>query len=304
MIELSLHKFNLYYKNKGRKNMSFSSNIKEELSKINNFKNKKSLESELLGYILTENTSYYNDTIQIITENEFNIERVYKILFNLEIEYEPEVKGKCFMAIIKRTSYLEEIMELKLDNNEELQRDIVRGAFLGAGSVTDPNKQYHLEIFFREKNNAEYVCNICKLYDINLKLLENKDSYVIYIKESEEISKFLALIGSNKGVLNFEDVRVTREIKNNVNRLVNCETANLNKIVNASVNQINDIKLIQKLKKFDEMPEYLKEIAAVRLENPDMSLKDLGALLDTPLGKSGVNHRLQKIHEIAEELRK
>ncbi len=284
--------------------MSFSSNIKEELSKINNFKNKKTLEAELLGYILTENTSYFNDSIQIITENEFNIERVYKILFNLEIEYEPEVRGKCFVAIIKRTDYLDEIMQLKLDNNEELQRDIVRGAFLGAGSVTDPNKQYHLEIFFREKNNAEYVCNICKLYDVNLKMIENKDGYALYIKEGEEISKFLALIGANKGVLNFEDVRVTREIKNNINRLVNCETANLNKIVNASVNQINDIKLIQKLKKFDEMPDYLKEIAAVRLENPDMSLKDLGALLDTPIGKSGVNHRLQKIHEIAEELRR
>ena len=284
--------------------MSFSSNIKEELSKINNFKNKKSLEGELLGYILTENTSYFEDTIQIVTENEFNIERVYKILFNLEIEYEPEVKGKCFVAIIKRTKYLEEIMQVKSNDIEETQRDIVRGAFLGAGSVTDPNKQYHLEIFFREKNNAEYVCNICKMYDVNLKLLENNDSYVLYIKEGEEISKFLALIGANKGVMNFEDVRVTREIKNNINRLVNCETANLNKIVNASVNQINDIKLIQNLKKFDELPNDLKEIAAVRLENPEMSLKDLGALLDTPIGKSGVNHRLQKIHEIAEELRK
>ena len=104
--------------------------------------------------------------------------------------------------------------------------------------------------------------------------------------------------------MEFEDIRITREVKNHVNRLVNCETANLNKIVNASVNQINDIKLIQKLKKFDELPEYLKEIAIIRLENPDMSLKNLGELLENPIGKSGVNHRLQKIHEIAEELRK
>ena len=95
-----------------------------------------------------------------------------------------------------------------------------------------------------------------------------------------------------------------KEMKNNVNRKVNCETANINKVVNASVNQINDIKLIQKLKKFDELPDYLKEIAIVRLENPEISLKALGELLDKPLGKSGVNHRLQKIHEIAEELRK
>ncbi len=284
--------------------MSFSSNIKEELSKINNFKNKKSLESELLGYILTQNTIHFKDSLQIVTENEFNIERVYKILFNLEIEYEPDTRGKCYLANIKITEYLEKIMQLKIESDEQTQRDIVRGAFLGAGSVTDPNKQYHLEIFFEQKNNAEYVCNLCKMFDIKLKILQTNNAWVIYIKEGEEISKFLALIGANKGVMDFEDVRVTREIKNNVNRLVNCETANLNKTINASVNQINDIKLIQKLKKFDELPDYLKEIAAVRLENPDMSLKDLGALLDNPIGKSGVNHRLQKIHEIAEDLRK
>ena len=284
--------------------MSFSSDIKEELTKINNFKNKKILEAELLGYILTGNAINNDNILQIVTENQFNIERIYRILFNLQIEYEPETKGKCYVAIVKKNEYLEEVMSLRLENNEEIQKAIVRGVFLGAGYVTDPNKQYHLEIFFKERNNAEYVCNICKMYDVNLKLLEDNDSFVLYIKEGEEISKFLALIGANKGVMNFEDVRITREIKNNVNRLVNCETANLNKIVNASVNQINDIKLIQKLKKFDELPEYLKEIAAVRLENTDMSLKDLGALLDTPIGKSGVNHRLQKIHEIAEELRK
>ena len=104
--------------------------------------------------------------------------------------------------------------------------------------------------------------------------------------------------------MGFEDIRIQREVKNNVNRYVNCETANLNKIVNAAVDQINDIKLIKKLKKFDELPEYLKEIAEVRVENPELSLKALGELLEKPIGKSGVNHRLQKIHEIAEELRR
>ena len=136
-----------------------------------------------------------------------------------------------------------------------------------------------------------------------MKILENQGKIYLYIKDGEEISKFLALLGSNKGVLAFEDVRVTKEIKNNVNRLVNCETANLNKIVNASVNQINDIKLIQKLKKFEELPDYLKEIAMLRIEHPDASLKLLGEMLENPIGKSGVNHRLQKIHEIAEGLK-
>ena len=194
-------------------------------------------------------------------------------------------------------------MNIKINSNIDIKKSIVKGAFLGAGSVTDPNKQYHLEILFQEKNNAEFILNICHMFNINLKLLENKEKIYLYIKDAEEISKFLALLGSNRGVIAFEEVRITKEIKNNVNRLVNCETANLNKIVNASVNQINDIKLIQKLKKFEELPEYLKEISIVRIENPDASLKTLGEMLEKPIGKSGVNHRLKKIHEIAEELK-
>ena len=283
--------------------MSFSSDIKEELSKVNNLKNKTILEAEFLGYILTGNTTNNDDVLEFITENEFNIERFYRILFNLEIEYDPEVRGKVFVATIPKTEKVEELMKLRLEENEELQKSIVKGAFLGAGSITDPNKQYHLEVIFQEKNNAEYILNICKNFGVYLKILENKEKFQLYIKDGEEISKFLALLGANRGVLAFEDVRITKEIKNNVNRLVNCETANLNKIVNASVNQVNDIKLIQKLNKFEEMPDYLKEIAILRLENPDMSLKALGELLENPIGKSGVNHRLQKIHDFAEELR-
>jgi len=283
--------------------MSFSSEIKEELSKVNNLKNKTILEAEFLGYILTGNTSHSEECLEFITENEFNIERFYKILFNLEIEYEPNVRGKVFVATIKRNEYVDRLMQINLDLSDEIKKAIVKGAFLGAGSITDPNKQYHLEILFEEKNNAEYILNICKSYGIYLKILEKNDKVQLYIKDGEEISKFLALLGANKGVLAFEDVRITKEIKNNVNRLVNCETANLNKIVNAAVDQVNDIKLIQKLNKFEELPDYLKEIAHLRLENPDVSLKVLGTMLEKPIGKSGVNHRLQKIHDIAEELR-
>lgn len=283
--------------------MSFSSDIKEELTKVNNLKNIKILESEFLGYILTGNTTNNDNILEFITENEFNIERFYKILFNLRIEYEPNIRGKVFVATIEKNEKVENFMQIKVDKDEEIQKAIVKGSFLGAGSITDPNKQYHLEIIFQEKNNAEYILNICKSFGVVLKLLENKDRYCLYIKDAEEISKFLALIGANKGVLDFEDVRVTKEIKNNVNRLVNCETANINKIINASVAQVNDIKLIQNLKKFDELPDYLREIAIVRLENPDASLKALGEMLENPIGKSGVNHRLKKIHEIAEELK-
>ena len=283
--------------------MSFSSNIKEELSKVNNLKNKEVLEAEFLGYILTGNTSNNSEFLEFVTENEFNIERFYRILFNLGIEYEPSSRGKVFIATIYKNKTVQEYMKLKINTDTEIRKAIVKGTFLGAGSVTDPNKQYHLEIIFQEKNNAEYILNICNSFGVTLKLLENKEKIHLYIKDGEEISKFLALLGSNKGVLAFEDVRVTKEIKNNINRLVNCETANLNKIVNASVNQVNDIKLIQKLKKFDELPDYLKEIAVLRIENPDASLKLLGEMLEKTIGKSGVKHILQKINEIAEELK-
>jgi len=283
--------------------MSFSADIKQELSKINNWKDKEILKAEFLGYILTGNTINENKLLEFITENEFNIEMFYKILFNLQIEYDPSRRGKKFVATILKNESVEEFMNLKITSNQEIQKAIVKGAFMGAGSVTDPEKQYHLEITFQEKNNAEYISNICRSFGVYLKLLKQNEKIELYIKDSEEISKFLALIGANKAMLSFEDIRITKEVKNNVNRLVNCETANLNKIVNASVNQINDIKLIKNLNKFDELPNYLKEIAILRLENPDVSLKTLGEMLEKPIGKSGVNHRLQKIHEYAEELK-
>ena len=284
--------------------MSFSSEIKEELSQVNNFKDRKIVEAEFLGYILTGSIEKDIKEIEFVTENEFNIERFYKILFNLEVEYEPEVRGKVYVARIKRDELVEGLLKINLQDDSDSLKAIVRGAFLGTGSITDPNKQYHVEILFQEEKNADYIANLCKEFGVIVKKLQNGSKFVLYIKESEEISKFLALIGSNKGVLKFEDVRLTKEVKNNVNRLVNCETANLNKIVNAAVDQVNDINLIKKLRKYDELPDYLKELAELRLENPDASLKTLGEMLEKPIGKSGVNHRFQKIHEIAEELRK
>lgn len=284
--------------------MSFSSDVKEELSKVNNLKDKESLKAEFLGYLLTWKMNNENGNIEFLTENEFNVERFYKILFNLGLNYEPETYGKYFKTTIFQNEITNEVLGMDLNAKTEILRTIVKGAFMSTGSVNNPEKQYHLEISFIEKKNAEYILNICKTNGVNLKILESKNKYILYIKEGEEISKFLALIGANKAVMNFEDIRAEREIKNNVNRKVNCETANLNKTINASVNQINDIKLIQNLKKFEELSEDLKVMALLRLEYPDLSLKELGELLEPPLGKSGVNHRLKKIHEFAEELRR
>ena len=168
--------------------MSFSSEIKEELTKVNNLKNLKILESEFLGYILTGNITNSNNTLEFVTENEFNIERFYKILFNLEIDYEPNVRGKVFVATIEKNERVEKFMQIKVDKDEEVQRAIVKGSFLGAGSITDPNKQYHLEIIFQEKNNAEYILNICKAFGIVLKLLEKIELFLSIIVPSKSLA--------------------------------------------------------------------------------------------------------------------
>ena len=278
--------------------MSFSSEVKQELSSINTYSKSNLIEAELIGYLMSANIKEENEKIEFITENEFNIERIYKILFKLKIEYEPETRRKTFVAKINKPN-LRNIENLE---TEEEKKALIRGIFLGSGSINDPTKKYHLEILSKNKDVAQYIQNILKSFNIKAKILEMNNT--IYIKEGEEISKFLAFIGAQKAVLKYEEIRVMREIRNNVNRQVNCETENLNKTISASVMQIEAINYLKKVKKYEELPTGLQEIAELRLEYPEMSLKDLGSLLEKPLGKSGVNHRLKKIIEIADEAKK
>ena len=172
---------------------------------------------------------------------------------------------------------------------------------MGAGSINNPEKKYHLEIDFKNNENLNKIEQILQKLGVNAKkmIIDKKQS--IYIKEGEEISKFLALIGANKAVMKFEDIRIQKDMRGKVNRLVNCETANLNKTINASIEQISAIKKLKTNGKFNKLSDNLKEIANLRLENPDMSLIDLGQKLKQPVGKSGVNYRLKKIMEIANE---
>lgn len=284
--------------------MSYSYEVKEELSNFKNMKNMELLEAEFLGYILTGNAVLNGEKICYITENEYNIERFFKILFTLKIEYEPNKNGKFFEAIIDSKSVSERFIKFSNVTDDNIKRTIIKGAFLGAGSVIDPEKSYHLEISFGDEKNAEYILNLSKVYGVNFKIIKVKEKFIIYIKDGEQISNFLACIGANKAVLKFEDIRIFKEMKNNINRIVNCESANLNKTIDAGIMQIEDIKLIQKRKQFEELSEELKEVANIRLENPEASLKEIGEMLVEPISKSGVNHRFKKIHEIAEELRK
>ena len=147
--------------------------------------------------------------------------------------------------------------------------------------------------------NAKIVKELLEKMQINMKEMQRKSGYSLYLKEGEEISKILALIGANSAVLKFEEIRVLRDMKNNINRKVNCETANLSKTINAAVKQIEAIKTLQKEGKFESLSESLKEIALIRLENPDASLTELGQMLKSPIGKSGVNHRLKQLEQLA-----
>ena len=184
--------------------------------------------------------------------------------------------------------------------NDNCKRAIVRGAFLGAGSINNPSRTYHLEINLSTKNNMEFLDEILKQCNIRCKKLENNNS--IYLKDGEEISAIIALFGASSSVLKFEDIRVQKEMNGKVNRIVNCQSANLNKTLNASVEQIDAIRRLQQSNKFNNLDDNLKEIALLRLEYPDMSLVELGKKLKEPLGKSGVNYRLKRIIKIAEDL--
>ena len=190
--------------------------------------------------------------------------------------------------------------KLIIIENDNYKRAIIRGAFLGAGSINNPSRTYHLEINLSTKSNMEFLDEILKQCNIRCKKLENNNS--IYLKDGEEISAIIALFGASSSVLKFEDIRVQKEMNGKVNRIVNCQSANLNKTLNASVEQIDAIRRLQQSNKFNNLDDNLKEIAMLRLEYPDASLVELGQKVKVPLGKSGVNYRLKRIVKIAEDL--
>ncbi len=296
--------------------MSFSSDIKQELNKTNSLANKENVKFELIGYCISGNTSVVKGkNIKFSTESDYNINRFSKLLSNLEINHDIDVNGKNFNIVTKglnidKVTFLEireeelflknEIKDIGMDGKiEERKRAFIRGSFLGAGSVNNPENSYHLEIVISNQHNLKILQEILHEFDIQCKELMTQNRYSLYIKDGEEISKLLALIGANKAVMKFEEIRIQKEMRGKVNRIVNCETANLNKTINAAIEQIAAIEKLQKEGRFSKLDDNLREIATLRLKNPDISLVALGKLLKEPLGKSGVNYRLKKIVEIA-----
>ena len=272
--------------------MSFSTDLKEEMSKIENLSNKENVKYELMGYLISSNISEEKNKIKFSTENEYNINRFARLLSNSGIEdYQISMLGKLFVITTNKP-------KIEIENlTSEQMKYVIRGAYLGAGSINNPENTYHLELSLQKQEYAKKIVEGLKQFDIKSNVIKKKKEYAIYLKDGEEISKFLALLGANKSVLKFEEIRVQREMNNKVNRLVNCETANMNKTMNASIEQIEAIRKLKESGKFEKMDETLKEIAELRLKNPNASLAELGKMLKEPVGKSGVNYRLKKVIE-------
>lgn len=270
--------------------MSFSGNVKNEL--LNQISNSRHCRlAELAALLLFD----------FETENSFAKSKINKLTHLLDIDYESE-EGRKALKLIKDSD--ETTIDKMLIERACCKQAFVKGAFLAAGSITDPEKGYHFEIVSYSESHAVLIMDIMKSFDIESKMVMRKKSYVVYIKDGSMIVDLLNVMGAHISLMNMENVRILKDVRNSINRKVNCETANLNKTVHAAVKQLEDIRYIESTKGLKFLPDNLRQVASIRLEEPEMSLKDLGEKLNPPLGKSGVNHRLRKISDIANELRR
>lgn len=309
--------------------MSFSSEIKDEVAKIK-VEDYKIILSELAGITpMCGLLNFKNNKISMeyITENAPVARRIFTFLrrsFGFDVEVKnvrsTQLKKNVFIIYISQDEscrlLLDELKYIKgasvfminyaptdLIKTSNEKKAYIRGAFMGSGSITDPKKGYHLEFVSENESNAYFLRDAINDFGLKSKVIMRKEKYIIYIKDSEQISDFLSLIGAYNSVLNYENVRVIKEMRNNVNRIVNCETANLNKTVKSSYDQVEDIKLIEREIGIENLDEDLKAIAKIRLENRSMSLNDIANSLEPKLSKSTVNYRFKKLRRIANKLR-
>ncbi|HIS32087.1 MAG TPA: DNA-binding protein WhiA [Candidatus Limivivens intestinipullorum] len=313
--------------------MSFSSEVKEELSRqISPARHCQIAEIaaiiSMCGRVsITAGDQY---ALKIHTENLYVARKYFTLLkktFNIstEIAVRQNVgprKNRLYSVFIKnhedavRVLKAAKLMGPGLDIRENLsvtdnlviqssccKRAFLRGAFLVSGSISDPKKSYHFEIVCATQEKAGQLAVIMNSFDLDAKIVLRKKYFVVYLKEGAQIVDILNVMEAHNALMNLENVRILKEMRNTVNRKVNCETANIHKTVNAAVKQIEDIRYIQRTIGFERLSDSLKETAAVRLEQPDATLKELGMMLTPPVGKSGVNHRLRKLSAIADDLR-
>ncbi len=281
--------------------MSFSSEVKDELKKA--FPNSRHCRLAELAALVTMSGSFdkftWNENDD--EDGESIKKRINKLASMLQLDINSEEGHKALKLIKKGSSYT---IDRILLERSCCKQAYIRGAFLANGSVTNPEKGYHFEFVCKDEEQAKLILDIVSGYDIQPKQTMRKKYHVVYVKEASQIADLLSLMGAYKSLMDMENVRILKDMINSVNRKVNCETANINKTVNAAMRQITDIRYIEEHGGLKMLPENLRELARLRIEEPDTSLKELGEQLSPPLGKSGVNHRLRKISEIAEELRR
>ena len=291
--------------------MSFSSEIKQELSwQLPSARHCRLAEiSAILSFCshveagteVTGNVRMHTENLAVARKYFTLLKKTFNINMNVSVRQNRKPHGNRSFEITALTDMT--AVRHVLIQNPCCRRAYIRGAFLASGSVSDPEKGYHFEIVCADSARAEQLSAMLESFGIEAKITLRKHSYILYVKEGSQIADILNVMEAHVGLMKFENIRILKEMRNSVNRQVNCETANLNKTVSAAVKQIEDIQYIQSTIGFEKLPENLAEIARLRLEQPGMSLKELGQMLTPPVGKSGVNHRLRKLSFIAEELR-
>ncbi|QHS23239.1 DNA-binding protein WhiA [Virgibacillus sp. MSP4-1] len=309
--------------------MSFASDIKKELTKVE--VDECCVEAELSalikmnGSISISNQEYLLD---IQTENAAIARRMYTLLKKL-YSHPIELLVRKKMRLKKNNVYIVrlkkdvqplleqlEILDSPFSFKHEIaekymektccRRSYLRGAFLAGGSVNNPEtSSYHLEISSLHEDHNEALCGLMNKFNLHARTLERRKGYITYLKEADKITELLINLGAHQALLKFEDVRIMRDMRNSVNRLVNCETANLNKTIGAAFRQVENIRYIEQTVGLEALPDRLQEIAELRLKHQDVSLKELGELVSTgKISKSGINHRLKKIDEFSDKLRR
>lgn len=307
--------------------MSFAAEVKKELTSLE--VHREHAKAELAALIRMNGSLSINNqqfVLNVQTENAAIARRIYSLLkdhYNVRSELLVcrKMKLKKNNVYIVRLKQETKRVLLDLDimdglmfhshvsdeimGNAQKMRSYLRGAFMASGSVNNPEtSRYHLEIYSIYEEHNQDICDMLNYYGLNARALERRNGFISYLKGAEKIADFLTLIGATNSMLKFEDVRIVRDMRNSVNRLVNCETANMNKTIDAASKQIDNIEFIQQRVGLGALPEKLQEIAELRLEHPEVSLKELGEMIPSgAISKSGINHRIRKINEFADRLR-
>lgn len=285
--------------------MSFSSEVKTELAKHLG-KSRHCQIAELAALIAFEGRIPVAESENRLLMQKYQL--LLAELFHIE-EIHTEEEARSVFSTVKMYNDVtgepepEDTVKGLLIQQSCCKRAYIRGAFLAGGSISDPNKSYHFEIVCRSIPQAEQLRDVINSFDMDAKIVARKKYQVVYLKEGSQIVDILNIMEAHVALMNLENVRILKEMRNSVNRKVNCETANISKTVNAAVKQLADIEYIRETAGLSYLPENLKEMALLRLEYPDAPLAELGTYLNPPVGKSGVNHRLRRISEMADSLR-